>query len=125
MTSNPYEAPKEKSEITGDETSEQVIRVGKQQRAIMWLILAAILTFLVPLAGLITGIIMIVFVYRFASAMKWPVAWLWAILSFLPLINLLILVTLNGRATKLLRANGIRVGLMGANKSDMAKLRAA
>jgi len=33
---------------------------------------------------------------------------------FIPIVSLLILLTVNGRATKILKSNGIPVGLMGA-----------
>ena len=42
---------------------------------------------------------------------------------FLPLIPVIVLVSMNGRATKTLRAAGVRVGLLGVPGSELAKLR--
>ncbi|MBI1346804.1 hypothetical protein GC163_11015 [bacterium] len=41
-------------------------------------------------------------------------------LQFVPCLSLILLLFLNGRATKRLQAAGIRVGLMGAKASDLA-----
>jgi hypothetical protein len=39
------------------------------------------------------------------------------LLTMIPLLGLLVLLIINGRATKILRDNGVRVGLLGANPS--------
>jgi hypothetical protein len=41
---------------------------------------------------------------------------------FVPLISLLALLHLNEKATKILRANGIKVGLMGVSSSELEKM---
>jgi hypothetical protein len=41
------------------------------------------------------------------------------ILTLIPCVGLVVLLIINGKATSILRANGIRVGLMGANLSDL------
>ena len=41
------------------------------------------------------------------------------ILTLVPLLNLLILLMVNGKATSILRANGHRVGLMGAKLAEI------
>jgi hypothetical protein len=38
---------------------------------------------------------------------------------FIPLVNLIVLLTINGKATKVLRENGINVGLLGASTSEI------
>lgn len=38
---------------------------------------------------------------------------------FIPIVSLLILLTVNGRATKILKSNGIPVGLMGARANSI------
>lgn len=43
---------------------------------------------------------------------------------FIPLINLFVLLHINSEATMLLRARGVKVGLLGAPKSEWPKLRA-
>lgn len=41
------------------------------------------------------------------------------ILSLIPLIGLLVLLGVNGKATSVLRANGVKVGLLGARLSEV------
>ena len=41
------------------------------------------------------------------------------ILTLVPILNLIILLVINGRATNLLRKHGIKVGLMGAKASQI------
>jgi hypothetical protein len=43
----------------------------------------------------------------------------YAILTFIPLIGLVMLLLINGKATKILKSHGIRVGLLGATMSDL------
>jgi hypothetical protein len=42
------------------------------------------------------------------------------ILTLIPLIGLIVLLVINGKATKVLRANGHRVGLLGASLSEFS-----
>jgi hypothetical protein len=60
-------------------------------------------------------------VIRLCLALKegWATA-IYVIFQFAPCINLILLLFLNGRATKRLQDCGIRVGLMGANARDVA-----
>lgn len=60
-------------------------------------------------------------VVRLCLALKegWATA-LYVIFQFVPCINLILLLFLNGRATSRLKECGIRVGLMGANSADLA-----
>ena len=48
--------------------------------------------------------------------------WVAALLLFIPIINFARLSSLNARVTDLLRARGIRVGVMGAPMSELKKL---
>lgn len=41
------------------------------------------------------------------------------LLSLIPLINLLVLLMVNGKATSILKQQGIQVGLLGANLSEI------
>jgi hypothetical protein len=127
---NPINAPELKP------PNAEVIAVAKAQKQILWLILANIGAMIVamaakPTGGAVAGIIgnvlalvVVVFiavtVYRLAGALKLT-AWVYVILMFIPCISLLTLLHLNSKATAHLRANGIRVGLMGARKADLAK----
>jgi len=117
-------------------TNLDAYEVGKKQKAVMWIILASVAGLLIPyvpyiagIAGIVyapfvVGIIGIVFVYQLAKALKLSTAWLWALLQFIPIVSLYCLIKLNQRATAVLRQKGVRVGIMGGDSAQLAKLRA-
>jgi hypothetical protein len=76
----------------------------------------------IPLAGV--AIIYLVFVYLLAKALKLR-AWLWTVFMFLPLVNLVVLLWLNGKAVYVLRSQGIAVGLTGAKRAALKKFAAS
>jgi len=70
-----------------------------------------------PLAvGLL--VFMIVSVVRLAKALNLSQV-LYAILMFIPCVSLLVLLSLSGKATGVLRQAGIKVGLMGADPNSI------
>ena len=80
-----------------------------------------------PWGGLALGIyalvvvgLGIVSVYKLAAIFRGSVvAILYVIGLLVPLLGLLLLLSISGKATKELRAAGIKVGLLGANPSDI------
>jgi hypothetical protein len=78
---------------------------------------ANITTLFIDLIRLGIALLMAFAVFRLGRALKIQWAWLAAILSFLPILGLVVLIGLNGQATTKLRAAGYRVGLMGARKN--------
>ena len=79
--------------------------IATRQRAIM------------ALGAVITGA---VFVFMLSLAIySTAVGILLGILTLIPLLGLLVLLMVNGKATTLLRQHGIRVGLMGADPSQI------
>ena len=71
------------------------------------------------LVALVTiGITAAVLTFRLAMALKLAAPFLWVICSFIPHLNMVVLLILNVQATAALRANGIQVGFMGANMND-------
>ena len=103
-------------------TKQDLLNVAKHQSYIQWLVLANFVAMFIPFATILTGIIGIFFIYKLASSLKSACAWVYIILSFIPLIGLLALVHLIVEATKVLRANGISVGVMGARMADFAAI---
>ena len=63
--------------------------------------------------------VMLYFVYRLATALHSRAAWLWCITMIFPCVNLILLLVLSSRATKAIRAQGVKVGLMGAKLADL------
>ena len=72
---------------------------------------------LAVLAAAITGA---VFVFMLALAVyNNATGIVLGLLTLIPLIGLIVLLIVNGKATAILRAHGIRVGLMGAKTSQI------
>ncbi|BCM92087.1 hypothetical protein IAD21_03966 [Abditibacteriota bacterium] len=110
--------------------------LAKAQKWVLWGVLANITTVLMTLATqsvaanasqtpnapllLITFIRLIIAIgvalaiWNLARTLKYRVPWLPAILSFFPLVGLVVLLVLNSRATTKLKEGGYQVGLLGA-----------
>ena len=115
----------------------EILEIAKQQKTILWFIPISILGGSI-LAGLLGAIIdpemvlvvvlaigftSVMFICQLALALK-KSPWLYAILAMIPCISTIAILILNGRATSALKAQGIRVGLMGARKEDLDKINA-
>jgi hypothetical protein len=106
----------------GFSTSE-LTEIAKYQKMIIWLILIGmVLPFIHPSLSILSSVIQAIFVYNLAVAMRSQPAAIYCFLMFIPLVGLITLLVLNGNATSILKTNGIAVGLMGANPSDIARL---
>ena len=103
-------------------------QIAVRQRAIMYCILGyvccAVAQFVVPtplkmmlaFGALAAGVTGAVFVFMLAVAIyNTGVGVLLGILTLIPLIGLIVLLIINSKATSLLKAHGIRVGLLGAD----------
>jgi hypothetical protein len=124
---NPY-APPKASVADSQEPSaadiERLNRVASGQRFMVLSVVVSIAaTFLQPILGpfalvvsLAAAIVAIFSVIRLGLALgsSGVMCFLLAVLMIVPLVNLLVMARLSGRATKLLRASGYRVGLLGA-----------
>ncbi|RYX84919.1 hypothetical protein EON83_08250 [bacterium] len=113
-----------------------LVALAQAQKWVMWAVLANISTVLMALflqsllsnpnaasasmlllfnmLRLFIAIGVAISIWNLGRALKIKLAWLLAILSFLPLVGLVVLLVLNSRATTLLKAGGYKVGLMGA-----------
>ena len=137
MSDNPYEAPQIPSSapsaigvISGNR--EDLRSVAKYQKGILVCILvyliAVIGQFVLPaeirgLVGipvLIAGIVGAVFVFLLAIKVYGTgLGIVLGILSLIPCIGLIVLLIVNGKATNVLKKNGIKVGLLGADLSSV------
>jgi len=122
---NPYQAPK--AELGGVDSSEEIDKVRTGQKMLIYAILLNFVNIGLQAAGIpllgfvvaITALILsLVGIFRVASGMGFGVLAkiLLVILMFVPLVNLITLLILNSRATRLLREAGYTVGLMGASR---------
>lgn len=109
----------------------QVVRVGRAQRALILVFLAALLAIPISMAAGFAGlgyggptlyvvlfialrVAMAVAIYRVSAAMGSKLAVLWAIGGFLPnIIGLIVLLVQNQRATGFLKRAGVKPGFLG------------
>ena len=140
---NPYQSPTAIGVRSG--TREELFKVAKYQRGVLFCLLFQILIWvgsialqfangapepdaeavpavpqlLLSLTLLVVSLIGVVFVFLLAiNVYSTGVGVLLGILSFIPCIGLLVLLTVNGKATTILRQNDIHVGFLGANLSQ-------
>ena len=134
MSVNPYESPQPAPLAIGVKsgTRADVRAVAQYQKGIMVCILiyiiAVISQFMLPenlriLVGfgvLLNGVVGLVFVFLLSTKVySTGVGILLAILTVVPCLGLLVLLIINAKATTILRQNGLRVGLMGADTSQI------
>jgi len=134
MSENPYESPPIDAEVVGVRSGnrEDLRSVALYQKGILVCILIyliwIVVRFVVPpelamilSAGvLVVGIVGTVFVFLLAiKVYSTALGILLGILTLIPCLGLIVLLIVNGKATGVLRQNGIRVGLMGARLSDI------
>ena len=103
-------------------TKQDLLEVAKCQKNILWMIIVGLgamgISMYFPYVNIFVGFVQIYFFYKLAIAVRSSVPWVYVILAFIPFINLISLLYLNGEATKALRTNGINVSLMGARMTD-------
>ena len=129
MSENPYQAPmSEPGPLTGEPVDRERLRkIAGAQRGLMFCILAYLAAipaqFLLPpelaiwigpvvavaaVAGAVFVFLLALRVYGVALGI------ILSLLTLVPLLGLLILLVVNGKATSELKRNGIRIGLLGA-----------
>jgi hypothetical protein len=134
MSTNPYEAPPPLPPAVGvlSGTREDLRSVAVYQKGLLVCILIYLLAVagqfalpeqLRPLVGLgvlAVGLVGAVFVFLLAVKVYGTgFGVLLGILTLVPCLGLLALLSVNGKATTVLRQNGIKVGLLGANLSQI------
>jgi hypothetical protein len=133
--------------IVGRKRRVNLVRLARSQRLLLRLVLAAvciygatpmaaallhfspaarILVFVLAAIFLVLAIMSVVQASRLlvAAGGSTVVAYAVALPMIIPLVGLLIAALINERATKLLRANGAKVGFLGVTKEQMLKLTA-
>ena len=116
----------------GTSARSDLKEIASRQRAIMLCILAYIVAvicqFALPpelrpilgLAVLAVGVIASVFIFMLAIKLYGTgVGILLGILTLVPCLGLLILLVVNSKATNILRENGVKVGLLGADPKQV------
>jgi hypothetical protein len=133
MDDNPYQSPSADMQAIGVRSGkrEDLKAIATYQKGIMVCILMYLLAVigqfalppeLRPLVGL--GVLLVGvggFICVLLLAMKvysTGTGILLAILTFIPVVGLIVLLSVNGKATSILKANGHAVGLLGASLSE-------
>ncbi len=134
MTENPYQSPVNEPVVVGvlSGSREDLRSVAVYQKGILICILIYLIMVIVQLAipedlrpllalGVVPlGIVGAVFVFLLAIKVYGTgLGIVLGILSLVPLIGLFVLLVVNGKATRVLRDNGIHVGLLGADLSKV------
>ena len=134
MTVNPYQPPQDLNPAVGvlSGSHEDLRSVARLQKGVLVCILVYIIAlsgqFLLPpetraLLGiglLLVGLVGAVFVFLLALKLYGTgLGILFGMLSLIPFIGLFVLCGINGKTTSVLRANGVKVGLLGAKLSDV------
>jgi hypothetical protein len=133
MSENPYQSPLVDVEVVGVRSGrrEDLRSVALYQKGVIVCILLNILVvlghfFLSEVLGSLlllgmfaTGIVGLMFVVLLSLKVYHPVVGiLFGIVTLWPCIGLLALLAIDNRATKVLKKNGYRVGLLGASLSQ-------
>jgi len=133
MSSNPYQSPQASPSAVGvlSGSREDLRSVAKFQKGILVCILIYLAVIgqlalppdirpLIGIAVLIAGIVGAVFVFLLAIKVYGTgLGILLGVLSLVPCVGLIVLLIVNGKATGVLKQNGIKVGLLGANLSEI------
>lgn len=125
---NPYATPKSDVRALQSRTAdERMEKMATGQKLVIYAILlyfvsAGLRLYIGPLAVLpllVSLIISLVGLYKVLAARQSHIAVkiILFVLLFVPLINILVLLSINSRATKALREAGYTVGFMGASKA--------
>jgi hypothetical protein len=141
LPGNPYEAPRADLRAVGVRSGQRadVRQVAVAQKAILICILIQIANIVFQLAvvfgklpvpqavllgcsvvSLVSGVVSAVFVFIMAIRVySTGLGILFGILALIPCVGLIVLLMVNGKATKILQANGYKVGLLGADLSQI------
>lgn len=134
MNENPYQPPQANPTAVGilSGTRDDLRSVAKSQKGILVCILIYLVAVFAqfalplevrPLVGigvLLVGLVGAVFVFMLAIKVYGTgLGIVLGILSLVPCIGLIVLLVVNGKATGVLKQNGIKVGLLGANISTI------
>ena len=105
-------------------SSDDLLDVADNQKHVIWLLVLGLLAPLNQLLAVVIGIVQAWFMFRLTQAVRLSTA-VYVVAALIPIVGLVALLVVNGKATKVLRRNGVRVGLLGAKSADVARLKAA
>ena len=123
MEQNPYNTPDANIRVKRDD-DEEVQKVISGQKLILYAILlniaANIMAARIPLVGAIAFLVAVVMAItglaKVCTGLRYHIAAtvVFCLMMFIPLLNLIVLLMINHKATARIREAGYKVGLMGA-----------
>jgi energy-coupling factor transporter transmembrane protein EcfT len=130
-----YQTPKANLERRDENIDlEYILEIAKRQKALLYTFLIYILLSvlseavsadlrpIIQLLILPAALAVVIFTARLCWNLYGKLgAIIMIILSFVPLINLLVLLFANSKANSLIKSGGFKVGFMGANTSEIMK----
>lgn len=132
---NPYEAPTSKATADSSRDREYLVRVATAHKHAVYAVLAYVVVYLVcfvigrTMPGLLNIGLFVLFAvmlsggvatYRLASLFRSKVvAAIYFFCLLIPCLGLLLLLLISQEATKILQANNIKVGFLGANPDEI------
>jgi hypothetical protein len=134
MSDNPFQSPATDARVVGVRggSREELRKVATYQKGVLVCILiqiaAVVAQFVIPpelllfvsLASLVVSLAGTVFVLLLAvNLYSTGLGVVLGILALVPCVGLIVLLSVNGKATRVLRQNGIQVGLLGADLSKV------
>ncbi len=123
---NPFQTPA--AELTADQPgAASLTELARGQKLLIYAILiniaaivlrSALSTVVAGILGLVTLALAIMGIFGMAAALRFSsaVKVLLTLSMLVPFVNLIVMLFLNVRATKVLKAGGYKVGLLGASK---------
>jgi hypothetical protein len=117
-------------------TPEQLRRLARNHRLVLWCIFAIIIatgiliflpvskdfrSIILPVAILPIVVLYWLSLYRLAKSLELSLVWyvLFLVGQFIPLLGLLVLLTISDKASKVLKLHGLKVGLMGTDPQSI------
>ncbi len=135
MSDSPYQSPQSPNSETEDSKRELLRRVAKNQRMVIFALLANIganvVSFMTlgqdaPIRLAVMGVSLLVVIFAMYAIFSLAnelsgagIGILCAILMLIPCVSLICLLVVNQKATALLQSNGVRVGFLGTDPSTI------
>jgi hypothetical membrane protein len=121
---NPYRTPRANVDTGGEGPELESVAAGQKLVIYAFLVYIAagalreLVSPLLVLLAIPALVMALIGVWRTGAGLGWHVAAriLLQVLMFVPLVNLIVLLVVSGRATRALRGAGYRVGLLGASR---------
>ena len=122
---NPYQTPEALNILQPESEEIQLQKIAKGQRMVLYAILLYILLIigqillsqiLMPILFFVPLVLSLIGVTFLAHALwqSYIISVFYFLVMFVPLLNILLLIFINSKASTRLRAGGYKVGLMGA-----------